>query len=254
MSTEKKVTRVEGGSQASPPKTFAPTPESKSKANQLRLFAGLSWLLAIAAQIVAILMLFKTPINMVLIIGLIVIDLAFAILGSILWKKSNRLDPASEKNKFMFFMQSQLGLVVAIIAFLPLVIFIFTSKNLDGKQKGIIGGIAVVALLIAGITGIDFNPPSVEQYTQQAFEVEQLTGQNLVYWTKSGSRYHIDMGCHSINTGRTDEIFEGTVARARELKNISELCGHCRNRAMREKNLTAEDLIMPEETEIGGTE
>ena len=248
MSTEKKVTRVEGGSQASAPKTFVPTPESKSKATQLRLFAALAWLLAIAAQVFAISLLFKTPINMVLIIVAIVVDLAFAVLGSILWKKSNRLDPASEKNKFMFFMQSQLGLVVAVIAFLPLIIFILTSKNLDGKQKGILGGIAAVALIIAGITGYDFNPPSVEQYTQQAYEVEQLTGQDLVYWTRSGTRYHIDLGCHSINTERTEEIFEGSVAQARELKNISELCGHCRNRAMRERNLTAEDLIMPEET------
>jgi hypothetical protein len=184
---------------------------------------------------------------MVLIIVMIVVDLAFAILGSILWKKSSRLDPASEMNKFMFFMQSQLGLVVAVIAFLPLIIFILTSKNLDGKQKGILGGIAGVALIIAGITGYDFNPPSVEQYTQQAYEVEQLTGQNEVYWTRSGTRYHIDLGCHAINTERTDEIFEGTVAQARELKNISELCGHCRNRAMRERNLTADDLVIPED-------
>ncbi len=254
MNTKKKVTRIEGTSQASAPKTFVPSPESKSKATQLRLFAGLAWLLAIAAQVFAISQLFKTPVNMVLIIVLIIVDLVLAILGSILWKKSNRLDPASEKNKFLFFMQSQLGLVVAVIAFLPLIIFILTSKNLDGKQKGILGAIAAIALVIAGITGFDFNPPSVEQYTQQTYGVEQLTGQNLVYWTKSGSRYHINQECHSINTHKTEEIFEGTVDKARELKNISELCGHCRNRAMREKNLAAEDLIVPEETVVGDTQ
>ena len=81
------------------------------------------------------------------IIILIVIDLALAVTGSILWKKSNRLDPASEKNKLLFFMQSQLGLVVAVIAFLPLIVFILTSKNLDTKQKGILGGIAGVDIL-----------------------------------------------------------------------------------------------------------
>ncbi len=64
-----------------------------------------------------------------------VVDLVLVVIGSMLWKKSNRLDPASEKNKFMFFMQSQLGLVVSAIAFLPLIIFILTSKNLDKKQK-----------------------------------------------------------------------------------------------------------------------
>lgn len=176
------------------------------------------------------------------IIILIVIDLALAVTGSILWKKSNRLDPASEKNKLLFFMQSQLGLVVAVIAFLPLIVFILTSKNLDTKQKGILGGIAGVALLIAGITGVDFNPPSVEQYTEQTARVEELTGNNLVYWTKSGTKHHLFDDCHSINKDATTEIFEGSVANARELKNISELCKFCENKAAKaqEANSTNE--------------
>jgi hypothetical protein len=103
-----------GGDEVTPqpgqePKPFVPTPESKSKATRLRVFAGILWVLAIAAQVVAISMLFKQPINMTWIIILIGIDLALAIVGSLLWKKSNRFDPASEKNKFLFFMQSQLG-------------------------------------------------------------------------------------------------------------------------------------------------
>ena len=174
---KKKITKV--GGDISPTSqvtgTFVPTAESKGKATQLRVIAGILWLLAIGVQVVAITMLFKQPVNMTWIIILIVIDLALAVTGSILWKKSNRLDPASEKNKLLFFMQSQLGLVVAVIAFLPLIVFILTSKNLDTKQKGILGGIAGVALLIAGITGVDFNPPSVEQYTEQTARVEELT-------------------------------------------------------------------------------
>src|SRR5690606_8749642 len=126
-----------GSSSQQAPKTFVPTPENKGKAVRLRVIAGVLWFLAICAQVVAISLLFKEPINMTWIIILIVIDLILAVIGSVLWKKSNRLDPASEKNKFMFFMQNQLGLVVSIIAFLPLIIFILTSKNLDGKQKGI---------------------------------------------------------------------------------------------------------------------
>lgn len=122
----------------------------------------ISCILAVAAQIFVNTLLFKLSVNITWLIVLIVVDLIFAIIGAVLWKKSNRLDPASEKDKFNFFMQSQLGLVVAIIAFLPLVIFIFTSKNLDGKQKVIADGIAVVALVIAGVTGFDFNPPSIE--------------------------------------------------------------------------------------------
>lgn len=247
--SDKKITKIDGADeQSTQSKGFVPTEESKGKATQLRMFAALSWLGAISAQIGAIMLLFKQPVNMTWIIALIVVDLALAILGSYLWKKSNRLDPASEKNKFLFFMQSQLGLVVAIIAFLPLVIFVFTSKNLDGKQKGIIGGIAAVALVIAGIAGTDFNPPSVEQYTEQTAQVEGLNnGVNHVFWTKSGTKFHLFEDCGYINSDRTDEIFMGTVAKARELKNITELCNRCKNEA--EKGNAAENLLETPETE-----
>jgi len=233
---KKKIVHVGGNNSSNigTTETFKPTAESKSKATRLRVISAILWLLAIGAQVVAISLLFRQPINMMWIIILIVIDLALAITGSILWKKSNRLDPASEKNKFLFFMQSHLGLVVAIIAFLPLVIFILTNKNLDAKQKGILGGIAGLALIIAGVTGIDFNPPSVEQYTEQTQRVEELTGKNEVYWTKSGTKYHIYEDCHAINKDVTTEIFQGTVAQARELKNITELCKFCENRAAKE--------------------
>lgn len=253
--SSKKITKIEStDDQASISKTFVPTEESKGKATQLRLFAGLSWIAAIGAQIGAISLLFKEPINMTWIIALIVVDLVFAVLGSYLWKKSNRLDPASEKNKFLFFMQSQLGLVVAIIAFLPLVIFVLTSKKLDGKQKGIIGGVAAVALVIAGISGTDFNPPSVEQYTEQTAQVEALNnGVNKVFWTKSGKSYHLFNDCGYINSDRTTEIFEGTVAQARELKNITDLCDRCENRA-KKANATENIIENPVTTEDTSTE
>lgn len=249
--TSKKVTRIEGDeSNASHSgSSFVPTAESKGKATRLRVIAGILWVVAIAAQLLAISMLFKEPVNMVWLIALIAVDLILVIIGSVLWKKSNRLDPASEKDKILFFMQNQLGLVVAIIAFLPLVVFIFTSKNLDGKQKGILGGVAVVALLIAGVTGVDFNPPSVEQYTEQTERVEWLNeGRNSVFWTKSGTVYHVYEDCSHINTDRTDEIFEGSVAQARELKNITNLCSRCENRAIRERGLE-EAEFEPEEAE-----
>jgi hypothetical protein len=48
-----------------------------------------------------------------------------------------------------------------------LIIVILTNKNLSGKQKGILGGIAGAALVIAGLVGVDFNPPSIEEYTSR---------------------------------------------------------------------------------------
>ncbi|MCI0512014.1 hypothetical protein L0128_02215 [candidate division KSB1 bacterium] len=212
--------------------------ESKAKARNLRIFAILAWIVAIGFEIGAILLLRKAPVSTTGLIVLIAADLIFAVIGSLLWKKSNRLNPASEKDKVKFFIQNQLGLIIGIIAFLPLVILIFTNKNMSGKQKGLVGSIAVIALVIAGITGVDFNPPSVEQYTEQTEQVKSLNnGLNHVYWTKSGQSYHLYQDCSYINTARTDEIFEGTVAQARELKNITDLCDRCQHRAEKEQGL-----------------
>lgn len=241
--TSKKITRVEGGESSSPSssqdnRTFVPSDESRAKAKNLRIFAIISWIVAFGFEVGAIIMLGKDPVSTTWLIVLIVAALIFAVIGSQLWKKANRLNPASEKDKVKFFIQNQLGAIISVIAFLPLVILIFTNKNLSGKQKGLVGSIAVVALVIAGIAGIDFNPPSQEQYLEQIEQVESLTnGYNHVYWTKSGTKYHIYSDCYHINTDRTDEIFEGTVQQARELKNITELCATCEQRALDEKDI-----------------
>ena len=243
---KQKITRV-GGGEAKPTnqvrtETFVASPESKAKAKQLRLFAFLAWIVAIGLQAFAIFRLISDE-KLVWLIVAIVVILALAITGSTLWKKANRLDPASEKDKLRFFIQNQLGAIMGVLAFLPLVILIFTNKNIDGKTKGIAGSIAAIALVIAGISGVDFNPPSIEQYTEQTQMVETLNdGYNHVYWTKSGTVYHIHSDCSHITTDRTVEIFEGSVAQARELKNITNLCSRCRTRAMQEKELTEDDL------------
>lgn len=256
--SNKKITRVEGGTSANGNggSTFIPTPESKGRAKQLRLFAVLSWIVAFAIQAYLIFfVLLKPPVNMTILIVGIVVNLIPAILGSYLWKKANRLDPASEKEPTKFFIQNQLGAILGVLAFLPLVILILMNKDMSGKQKGLAGGIAIVALLVAGISGVDFNPPSVEQFTSQIQEVERLNnGQDFVYWTKSGSRYHLYSDCSYINTNRTEEIFEGSVAQARELKNISELCSRCRSRAMEERNISEGDLNAPAEVPVGEVE
>jgi hypothetical protein len=241
--TSKKVTLVgdaENPSSSTSKETrqFVASDESRKKARTLRIIAIFSWIVAIAAEVYAIILLQKPPVSTTWLIVLIVVDLIFAVTGSLLWKKSNRLDPASEKEPVKFFVQNQLGLIISIIAFLPLVILIFTNKNLTGKQKGLVGTIAVIALVVAGALGIDYNPPSQEQYTEQTQKVESLNnGINHVYWTKSGHSYHLYQDCSYINTDRTDEIFEGTVSQARELKNITDLCDRCEKRAEKEKGL-----------------
>jgi hypothetical protein len=94
------------------------------------------------------------------------------------------------------------------------------------------------------LLGIDFNPPSVEQYTEQTNRVEWLNdGHNDVYWTKYGTVYHIFDDCPAINTRRTEQIYEGTVAQARELKNITDLCKICERRALKENGLDESNYV-----------
>ncbi|NKF33718.1 hypothetical protein HER21_45665, partial [Pseudomonas sp. BGM005] len=52
---------------------------------------------------------------------LLVVIAVLAITGSILWKKANRLDPARKSETVRFFVQNQLGAIIAIVAFLPLI-------------------------------------------------------------------------------------------------------------------------------------
>jgi hypothetical protein len=222
-------------------KQWKPTEEAKGKATQLRIFAGLLWIIAIIAQVIAIRMVLKDPNeNLYWIIGLIVLELALVLFGSSLWKKAGRLDPPSEKNKFLFYLQSQLGVVAAVVAFLPLVIFILSSKKMDGKNKAILGSIAGVALLIAGIGSADFNPPSVEKYTEETSMVEALMGENKVHWTQSGGKYHLYEDCGYIKNSETKQF--GKVSDAYQTKGINELCSRCKNRKIKEDNIDEESL------------
>jgi len=221
-------------------KVFVASDESKGKAKQLRLFALLAWTIGIIGQLFAIFKLISNE-TLVWLIVVMVLILALAITASWLWKKANRLDPASEKDKVRFFFQNQFGAIMGVLSFLPLVILIFMNKNIDGKTKGIAGSIAVVAMLIAGISGVDFNPPSVEKYTEEInAQTEQLKKINLdndhVYWTSQGNKYHVFEDCQHIK-GR-DLISNGTVKESFEKKGLSELCKTCEKRALKENNVS----------------
>ena len=227
-------------------KVFVASEESKAKAKQLRLFAILAWLIAMAGQIFAIFRLIHNNTLTWLIVAIVVI-LILAITGSTLWKNANRLDPASEKDKTRFFIQNQLGAILGVLAFLPLVILIFMNKDIDGKTKGIAGAVAVVAMLVAGITGIDFNPPSVEKYTDEINHQNDVlkklnTGSDLVYWTKEGNKYHVYRDCPHIKN-KTD-VTQGTIKESFDQRGISALCITCQNRAIKQNNISP-DIISP---------
>ena len=150
-------------------KAWAASQDQKGAAKKLRTFAGLSWLVAIGTEIAAIVLLMKDTFNnggMALLIGLFVVIAVFAMLGSVLWKKANRHDPASREDKAKFFFQNQLGAFMTILAFAPLLALVFLDKDMDPKTKKMAGGVGVALMALATIVGVDFNPASTEQYTQ----------------------------------------------------------------------------------------
>jgi hypothetical protein len=209
---------------------WKPTAEAKGKATGFRVVAVILWALAIAAEAVAIFWLLRQDSSqswfLWALIGALVVIAILAIVGSQFWKRANHLDPAKKSEPVRFFVQNQLGVIISIIAFLPLIILIFTNKDMDGKQKGIAGGIAIALLVAAGLASADWSPNSVEDETAQQVAnegqideytdiVQQLTGGNDVTWTLSGTVYHLCADASAVNLESEDnQIYHGTVSDA----------------------------------------
>lgn len=195
-------------------KTEAAKPVGNAKG--LRIGAVILWVAAIAFELVAVFTLFgKINITfmstLTFLIILIVLDLICVIIGSQLWKKANHIDPASKKNKTKFWLWNNMGLIVAIFAFVPLIILLLTNKNLDKKTQTIAVVAACAALLIGGAASIDYNPVSAEE--KQAAEAN-ISGK--VCWTRYGKVYHIyvddENWCQHLNN--SDTVIKGNVEEA----------------------------------------
>lgn len=205
-------------------KTVKPA-KKRGNATGKRIGAVIFWVLAIACEVLGILSYFgKVNITFIptlaFIIGVIVLDLIFVIIGSLLWKNANHIDPVSEKNKVKFFLWNNMGLIVACFAFIPYLIILIKDKDkLDKKTKTIAIIAAAVALVIGGLTSVDWNPVSEESKAQAIAEID-----GNVYWTQFGKVYHIDSECQHING--SDAYYEGTVEEAIN-DNRTRLCKTC---------------------------
>jgi hypothetical protein len=150
-------------------KDWRATQGQESAAKRLRIFAALSWLIAIGGEVAGIVLLYNDKFdqgNLPLLIGILVGIAIFAIAGSLMWKAANKHDPARKSDRAKFFFQNQLGAILTLIAFLPLIVLIFMDKDMDPKNKKIAGGVGVVLATLATLIGVSYDPPSVEQYTQ----------------------------------------------------------------------------------------
>jgi hypothetical protein len=150
-------------------KEWRATQGQKSAATRLRIFAAIAWVIAIAGEIAGVVLLYRHTFdhgNLGLLIGILVGIAIFAIAGSLMWKAANKHDPARESDTARFFFQNQLGAIITVIAFLPLIVLIFMNKDMDPKNKKVAGGVGVVLAIVATLIGVSYNPPSVEQYTK----------------------------------------------------------------------------------------
>ena len=196
-------------------------------ATGLRVGAILLWVAAIAFELLAWFV-FIGKVNltflpvMAQLIGFLVLDLICVIIGSLLWKKANHIKPASEKNKTLFWIWNNMGLIVCAFAFVPFIILALTNKNADKKTKTIAVVAAAIALLIGGATSIEYNPVSAEQQQAAMTAIE-----GKVLWAPFGKVYHIDETCQALNQSET--LTEGTVEEA-IADGRTRLCAFCAKR------------------------
>jgi hypothetical protein len=235
-------------------KDWKATQGQESAAKRLRIFAALCWIVAIGTEIAGIVLLLRDKFdqgNLPLLIGILVVIAIFAIAGSLLWKAANKHDPARKSDTAKFFFQNQLGAIITVIAFLPLVALIFMDKDMDPKNKKIAGGVGAVLAVVATMIGVSWNPPSVEQYTQdmnacaaqikanqpttacspevadQAKEIArdsatvvEASGQDVVYWiapeggAKRSSIPHVFHLCDDVSPLRGKVVNRGSVTQA----------------------------------------
>ena len=231
----------------SEPKVFTASPEAKATARKFRTYAIIGWAVAMLAQVLCIMKLISDE-TLIGLIASIVVILAITFFSGRFWKKSNKLDPTSEKNALRFFLQNQLGAIMGVLCFLPMVISIFTSNNISGKTKAIAGTAASAAMTAAGISGAEFDSASIEKYTKEIKEQNKDAesvgiNSNLVYWSKAGNKYHAYTDCQYIK-GKSQN--SGSIKKSWEEKGISELCKVCKKRSIKASASKVKEKVLEE--------
>lgn len=238
-STRKRKTTTAGG-------TTTTAAKATGSATPKRIGAVILWILAIAFEVVAILMvgnkiIFNLNYHLWFIIGAVVLDLICVVCGSLLWKSANLIDPASEKNKVKFWLWNNMGMLVAAAAFLPLIIITLTSKEADKKTKTAVGIIAFIALVIALLFGHDWNPISAEEKAaMEGTYSDSALPEGDVYITSTGTKFHLYEDCQHI---KDRAKFSCKEAAGEEGKNIvdiaiehgcTEVCKTCESKFLKE--------------------
>ncbi len=206
--------------------------EATGEVGNKRIIAIMLWVIAIILEALALMSLMqsspiygKLPLFEPLVWTCIflALDLVCVVVAGLLWKKANHIDPPSEKNAFEFFVKSQLGAILSVVAFLPFLVMALLDKDADKRTKTIATVVAVIALAVGMGSSADFNPVSsedLEAMQQNAIEL----GDGTVYWTEHGTVYHLNPNCSHIINSAT--IYSGDAAAAYE-HGLSRPCKDC---------------------------
>lgn len=187
--------------------------ERAARATPLRIGAFALWALGIVAEVLAVVFL-KGNKSLPWLVTPLIIDLMLVVVGSQLWKKANHIDPPAKAEGFMYWVKTELGAIVAVVAFAPVIAIMLIDKNADRKTKGIATIVAAVALVIAGASGIDYHPAAQEGLDAALQQAALLSDDGKTYFTPGGEVYHFNPDCQALVHSATIE--EGTVEQAFE--------------------------------------
>ena len=185
--------------------------ERKAQAKPFRIAAIALWVLGLIAEILCFVFL-KGNKPMPWVITPLVVDFVLVVVGSQLWKKANHIDPPAKAEGALYWLKTELGVVVAVIAFFPIIIVLLLDKNSDKRTKNLATVVAVVALIAAGASGIDYHPATQEGLDNAAIQASKLSDGGKCYWTAGGSVYHFNPDCSHLS--HSAEIVQGTVSEA----------------------------------------
>ena len=219
--------------------TTKSTPANQQTANSggkksvggLRAGAVVLWVLALAAEVGAFIMLSKMALNsfdveltdpmVLLFIGFIAVDAILCIVAAQLWKKANRIKPSLSNSAFVRTLWHQLGVIMALVCLIPIgIVFVVKSKEMNKRLRTIL--IVIMALLFAGTTAlsVDYQQPSAEEVAQL-----QQAAEDEVYWTRWGKSYHFDENCQHIRNSVEENRYEGPLGGVEEDGSLMDMDG-----------------------------
>ena len=185
--------------------------DRKAQAGPFRIAAAVLWVAGIVCEVLAFVFL-KGNKSTPWVITPLVIDLVLVVVGSQMWKKANHIDPPAKSEGVLYWLKTELGMIVAVVAFCPIIVLLLLDKDADKKTKGLATVVAAVALVIAGASGFDYHPATQEQLDAATDQAALLADGGECYWTASGTVYHFNPDCSHLN--HSAEIVEGTVQEA----------------------------------------